>query len=160
MVDIFSKKDGPRREDQDARRLLQGNGATIRRLADQISNGAYSRSRAAMADAKKEPTPDGLNIHVYGGPSAPSEPNPVVRISTNERVFVMDANSGKQMEFLGQLCVKDGVKYFALATKENGFISPPPEEITDILSDLNNVVIDSDEIKEKLADVITRRLEL
>ena len=160
MVDIFSKKEGPRREDVEAKRLLQGNRGTIHRLADQISNGQFTRSRAAMADAKKEPQPDGLNIHIYGGTPPPREPEPVVRISANDRVFVMDRNSGKQIELLGQLRMQEGVQYFTLATKKNGFISPIPPEIETLLDDLNGIVIESAEIKDKLAAVITSRLGL
>ncbi len=160
MVDIFSKKDGPRREDVEAKRLLQGNMGTIHRLADQISNGEYSRSRKAAAKAKEEPKPDGLNIHILGGPSKVSEPEPVVRISIDDRVMVMDAKSGKQMLFLGQLRMKDRVKFFVLATKENGFVSPLEPEIESTLQDLNGIVIENEEIREKFAAVIGERLGL
>ena len=160
MVDIFSKNDGPRREDVEAKRLLQGNMGTIHKLADQISNGGFSRSRAAMAKAKQEPEADGLNIHIMGGASKVHEPEPVVRISLDERVMIMDAKSGKQMIFLGQLRLKDGVKFFALATKENGFVSPLAPEIEKLLHDLNGIVIENKDIKEKFAAVIQERLGL
>jgi len=48
MVDIISKKTGPRREDVVAKRLINNNWSTISRLADQISNGGYSKSRQAQ----------------------------------------------------------------------------------------------------------------
>ncbi|WP_170759030.1 hypothetical protein [Ruegeria lacuscaerulensis] len=161
MVDIFSKKEGPRREDAEAKRLLQGNRTTIHRLADQISNGEFSRSRARMAQAKQEPQPEGKNIHILGGATTAAEPDPVVRISLNDRVFIMDANSGKQMEFLGQLRTNQiGTKYFTLATKQNGFVSPVDPEIEERLEDLNGIVIENDDIREKFAEVITKRLKL
>lgn len=160
MVDIFSKKDGPRREDVVAKRMINDNKATIHRLADQISSGGFSRSRAAMAQAKEEPKPAGLNIHLLGGGAKPSEPDRVLRISLNDRVVVMDANSGKQMELLGQLKTRGGQKYFALATAENGFLSPLGEEIQDRLGDLNGVVIESQDVQEKFVRVIKDRLEI
>lgn len=160
MVDIFSKSENPRREDAEAKRLLQGNRQTIHRLADQISNGEFSRSRARMAQAKQEPKPDGLNIHILGGSSAIKEIKPAVRISLNDRVFVMDENSGKQLEFLGQIKTGNGVEFFCLATQENGFISPVSPETEEVLQDLNGIVIETDEIKQKLAEVIATRLSL
>ena len=160
MVDIFSKNDGPRREDVEAKRLLQGNMGTIHKLADQLSNGGFSRSRAAMAKAKQEPRAEGLNIHILGDASKAQEPEPVVRISIDERVMIMDARSGKQMIFLGQLQMKGRVKFFVLATKENGFVSPLEPEVECLLEDLNGIVIENDNIKEKFAAVIQGRLGL
>lgn len=63
MVDIFSKRDGPRLEDVRAKRLLSENAGTIRKLADQISSGGYSRMQAEQARRKEKPKPDGLIIH-------------------------------------------------------------------------------------------------
>ena len=45
MVEIISKRDGPRREDVQVKRLIEQNRSTIVRLADQISGGGYSASR-------------------------------------------------------------------------------------------------------------------
>ncbi|MFA3920532.1 hypothetical protein [Ruegeria hyattellae] len=160
MVDIFSKNDGPHREDVEAKRLLQGNRGTIHRLADQLSNGEFSRSRAALEKSRQEPEPEGLNIHILGSGSKPSEPEPVVRISIDERVMIMDANSGKQMILLGQLRVKNGVKFLALATQKNGFVAPLDPEIENTLNDLDGIVIENADIKEKLAQVIYGRLDL
>ena len=160
MVDIFSKRDGPRREDVVAKRIISENKTTIHRLADQISGGEFSRSRAAMAKAKEEPKPDGLNIHIMGGASRPAETKPVVRVSLNGRVIVVDANAGKQLQFLGQMRVKNGQKFFVLATKENGFVSPLDEEVEHLLTDLNGIVIETDEIENKFVGVLKDRLNL
>lgn len=158
MVDIFSKKEGPRREDVVAKRLISENRQTIHRLADQISGGGYSASRKAAAKAKEPPKPEGLNIHLLGGSAPASPPDPRVRISLNKRVVVMDANSGRQMQFLGQMRVRDGQTYFALATRTNGFVSPVDDETERQLADLNGVVIESSEIEEKFVGVIRERL--
>ncbi|MDU9004463.1 hypothetical protein [Sedimentitalea todarodis] len=160
MVDIFSKKDGPRREDVAAKRLISENRTTIHRLADQFSGGEFSRSRTAMAKAKEEPKADGLSIHIMGGPSSPTPPEPAVRVSLNGRVIVVDANAGKQMQFLGQMRVKNGQKFFALATKENGFVSPVDDDVEHLLADLNGIVIESDDIENKFVGVIKDRLNL
>lgn len=160
MVDIFSKSDGPRREDVTAKRIISENKSTIHRLADQISGGEFSRSRAAMAKAKEEPKPEGLNIHIMGGATSPRVQEPVVRVTLNGRVILVDANSGTQIQLIGQMRAKDGQKFFALATKQNGFISPLEEETEKLLGDLNGIIISSDEIEEKFVDVIAKRLDL
>ncbi|MEX0303104.1 MAG: hypothetical protein AB3N24_11830, partial [Leisingera sp.] len=61
---------------------------------------------------------------------------------------------------LGQIKTGNGVKYFSLATKENGFISPVSPETEEVLQDLNGIVIETDDIKQKLAEVIASRLNL
>ena len=160
MVDIFSKSDGPRREDIACKRIIEENKTTIHKLADQISGGQFSRSRAANAKAKESPKPDGLRIHIMGSAPAPSAPDPVVRVSLNGRVIVVDNTTSKQMRFLGQMRTKNGQNFFALATKENGFISPLDEETEELLCDLNGVIIENDDIEKKFVDVITRRLDL
>lgn len=45
MVEIFSKRDGPRREDVQIKRLIEQNRGVITKLADQLSNGRYSQSK-------------------------------------------------------------------------------------------------------------------
>ncbi|MCV3274266.1 hypothetical protein [Roseobacter sinensis] len=160
MVDIFSKKEGPRREDVAAKRIISENRQTIHRLADQISNGGFSRSRAAMAKAKEAPKPQGLSIHLLGGTGKAVDPEPVFKISLNGRVVIMDANSGKQLVFLGEMRRKDSQKYFALATKKNGFLSPLDDETQDRLRDLDGVILETGEIEDKFSDVMKDRLGL
>jgi hypothetical protein len=160
LVEIFSKKDGPRREDVAAKRLINENKATIHRLADQISNGGFSRSRQLLKQSKQEPKPDGLVFHFMDNSPTQVEPEPRLRRSPNGRVFVMDTKSGKQMLFLGEVRERGPVRYFALAKKENGFISPIDEDVEDTLAELDGVVIESPEIEEKLLEVIRKRLRV
>ncbi|MEM9634363.1 MAG: hypothetical protein AAGA50_23750 [Pseudomonadota bacterium] len=160
MVNIFSKKEGPRREDVEAKRLINENRSTIYRLADQLSNGGYSRSREKIRRSRQEPKPDGLVFHFLGGSAKQEEPEPRLRISPNNRVFVMDVNSGKQLLFLGELRDRQSLRYFALATKENGFVSPIEDDIKDTLRDLDGIVIETPDIQDKLLDVIRTRLQL
>jgi len=160
MVDIISKRKGPRREDVAAKRMISDNWSTISRLADQFSNGGYSRSRKANATAKEEPALDNLSIHIIGGGPAAVEPDPIVQVSRNHRVIVMDARSGKQLQFLGTMRFQGRQKYFSLATAGNNFVSTVDADTELKLADLNGVVIESDEIEEAFVAVIRERLEL
>ena len=54
MVEVFSKQDGPRREDAHIRQVLAQNKGIITKLADQLSNGRYSRSKIP----RQAPQPD------------------------------------------------------------------------------------------------------
>ena len=160
MVDIISKRKGPRREDVAAKRMINDNWSTISRLADQISSGGYSKSRKAIADSKKEPELDNLNIHILGDTSKEIEPDPIVQVSRNNRVIIMDARSGKQLQYLGEMRFQARQKYFALAIKANNFLTTVDEETELKLADLNGVIIESDKIQESFIQVIKDRLEL
>ena len=80
MVEIISKRDGPRREDVQVKRLIEQNRSTITRIADQISGGGYSASKTP----RQAPKPQGLIIHDLGTARPAEEPHPVVRITNNE----------------------------------------------------------------------------
>lgn len=160
MVDIISRKSGPRREDVEARRTINKNWPTISRLADQISSGGYSRSRKALADAKKTPEPLQSNLHIVGGSSKELEAEPMVRVSMNNRVIVMDVRSGKQLQYLGALRFQGQQKYFALATSDNDFFATVDDETEQKLADLDGVVIESEDVQDKFIQVIKNRLDL
>src|SRR5262245_38807303 len=100
-----------------ARSLIERNRATIERLANQFSSGAYSAARARPP----EPQPQGLIIHTLGGGTTAEAPSPYVRISPNERVVVADHVSGRQLQFLGQIRRENAVRRFVVATRANGF---------------------------------------
>lgn len=123
---IISRNAEPRREDAAARRLIDGNRATIERLADQISNGAWSARKAAAA-TPAEPAPDGLMIH-HGGAAGAAEPRPYVRVSPNKRVVVVDFETARQMLHLGEIRRVEGRWRFVLATRANGFFAPLDDE--------------------------------
>ncbi len=165
MVDIISKKTAPRREDVVAKRLINNNWSTISRLADQISNGGYSKSRQASSNTvnsknSKQPESIGSNIHILGNASKAANPDPVVQISINNRVVIMDARSGKQIKFLGQIRFQNKQKYFSLATKKNGFFATVDEETELRLAELNGVIIESDDIQKAFIAAIKSRLGL
>jgi hypothetical protein len=143
MVEIIVKRDGPRREDVPLKRMLHENRATITRLADHLSNGQYSASKAQQ----EKPQAEGRIIIVGGGEAASTEVCARVRATRNGRVVAVDENSGKQLHHIGQIARKNNETLFLLVTKANGFFAPVDDEIAVRLSDLDGrpVLSESDE---------------
>ena len=157
MVTIISKKDSPRREHADPRRVLSENHATIRALADHISGGAYS----ANQHKPEPPKPDGLVIHHFGAAAAPSVDHPpYVRISVNGRVVVVDGETHKQQHHIGEVRRFEDRNEFLLATVENNFYSPLEDEISGLLSDFDHQIIDEDFSEDVLVEKIGQALGL
>lgn len=143
-----------RRDDVAAQQLIARNRATIDRLADQLSAGAYSASRRPREALQ----PEGLSIHVLGGPAAADPAQPYIRVSPNERVVVADHASGRQLEFLGQIRRLGGVRRFVLATKANGFFAEVGAEAATSLADLDGVALERDYDEDRLSADIGARL--
>ncbi|MBT9246488.1 hypothetical protein KM031_19630 (plasmid) [Gemmobacter fulvus] len=145
MVDIISKRDGPRREDAAARRMIEANRGTITHLADRLTQGGYSASKAAKAAAQQAPQADGKMIHDLSPAGRASVGSGVarVKVSLNDRVVAYDDGSGRQLHLLGQIRRQDGFRYFALATVENGFLSGLPPEVLAPLAELDGQIIDA-----------------
>lgn len=157
-MDIFSRKTGPRAEDQPAKQHLQRNWGTIEKLADTLSNGQYSVNKARKA--APPPQPEGLIIVDQARPRMADEPQPYLRISVNGRVVVADAGSGLQMHFLGQLKRQNGAMTFLLATKENGFISPLAEDVREKIADLAGRTVNRTYTEDDLATDLKERLNI
>ncbi|WP_439623495.1 hypothetical protein [Shinella sp.] len=136
MVEIFSKQDGPRREDAQVRRLIEQNRGVITKLADHFSGGLYSESKKP----KIGPQAEGLIIHI-GGTAPVHAPEPKIRVTANGRVIAVDVGTGRQLHHFGDLRSQDGVTMFALATKANGFIAPLDDTMAEALSDMNDVPV-------------------
>ncbi len=156
MVHIISKREGPRREDVKAKRLIQENWGTIEKLADRISGGAYSASKVKQT----EPQPQGLIINIPSSGGHAGDPDPHLRISNNGRVIVMDVNTGRQLHFLGQIARRDGGTLFVLAIPENGFVSPVDDAIRDRIADLDGTQITTQTSEDQLLNQLNKRLEL
>ncbi len=156
MVDIVSKRSGPRPEDERARRLIEANRPTIEKLADRLTNGGWSASRRP----KTEPQPQGLVIHTARASTRVDEPRPFVRVAVNGRVSVVDTDTGRQLHHLGDLRRRDGQESFRLATRENGFFSPVDPEIAEALADLDGVALDGAGAERRLAAMIGERLHI
>lgn len=156
MVEIISKRDGPRREEAGLRRLLSDNRATITRLADHLSQGAYSASKAPGS----APKPQGLIIRDLGSARPAEEPRPAVRISFNRRVILVDENTSRQMHHLGEIRRREGRDVFVLATSGNGFFAPLAAEIADMLQEFDGCPLDGEEGEAALAGQIRTCLGL
>jgi hypothetical protein len=156
MATIISRRSGPRKEDAAARRLIDSNRATIERLADTFSNGAYSARKAAAA-APPEPQAEGLIIsHGRAAPSGPAVPR--IRISPNKRVVVMDEETSRQMHFLGEIRRAEGVWRFVLATKANGFFAPVDADIAARIATLDGAPMGAGRDDDSLAAELTALL--
>jgi hypothetical protein len=157
MVEIVSRRGGPRREDVEARRVIKSNWGTIERLADQISQGAYSASKQAARPAA-DPAPEGKVICDMGAPRPAAEPAPYVRVSPNKRVVVVDYETGRQMHHVGDVRRRDGVWRFDLATRENGFFAPVDADVAARLASLDGVVMGGERDDAALAAEISALL--
>ena len=156
MVDIMSKRDGPRREDAAIRQFLGQNRSIITRLADQISNGQYSRSKLP----KPTPQPEGLIIHIGDRPVAEPELQPRIRVTANGRVIAVDVGSSRQLAHFGDIREAGKIRTFVLATHANGYVAPPDDETLDALADMDGVLIGSSYDTGELAADIGRRLDI
>lgn len=152
MVDIFSKRDGPRIEDVKARRMLNQNAGTIRKIADQISNGGFTKMQADQARRREEPKPDGLIIHDLKARVTSDVAEPYVKVSLNNRVVLVDRSTGRQMQMLGEIRGNFMSKRFTLATADNGYISPLDPEMLTAVGHLAGVEITADFTERDLAD--------
>ena len=154
MVEIISRRDGPRREDAQVKRLIEQNRPTIERIADQISGGGYSASRKP----RQQPKAEGLIIHVGGGSPVAAEASPSIRVSMNGRVISVDRNTGRQLHHIGDIRQRGGQEVFVLATKQNGFFAPVEDSIVQALVELDGARIDAARTEEQLAAEIGERL--
>ncbi|MGN7869490.1 hypothetical protein [Paracoccus sp. 22332] len=163
MVDIISKRDGPRREDERARHMIQANRGAITQIADHLTQGGYSASRRAKAEACNAPPPEsGRRFHDLssGARLGPESGDIRVKVSVNNRVVAYDSGSGRQMHLLGEIRRQQGTRYFALATRENGFLSGLPDEMAGKIAELDGQIIDQACPESLLAGEIADRLGL
>ena len=158
MVDIISKSEFPRREDERARQLIGANRKVIEGLADRLTQGGYSQAKAAKAERARGPEPEGLIIHDIGAGRRTDAVRPYVRISPNNRVVVADEDTGRQVHFLGELRRIDGRRRFVLATAENKFFSPLDPDLVAALADLDGTDVAGGGAERALAEGIAARL--
>ncbi len=154
MVDIISKRDGPRREDVAARRVLQENRGTIHKMMDHLTGGQLN----SQATKTAAPEPKGLIIHTGRAIDSREISKPYVRISMNGRVVVADQETSRQLHYLGEIRGPRRSQHFVLATKANGFYAVIDEELEPSLADLDGKNIASDFTEDDLANTITKRL--
>ena len=159
-MDIFSKRGEPRQEDIRAKRIISENAPAIRKLADQISNGGFTRMRQQQAQRREQPKAQGLIIHDLKAPSRSDVPAPYVKISVNNRVVLADGNNGRQLQMLGEIRGNFMSKSFVLATSENGYISPVDDDIRAAIGHLDGVEISAAYSEQDLASDLEEGLGL
>jgi len=147
-------------EDVKARRLISENMPVIRKLADQISDGGYTRMRQQEAKRREQPKLDGLMIYDLKGPVRNDIPDPYVKVSLNNRVVLADKSSGLQIQMLGEIRGNFTSKKLVLATKENGFLSPLDDDLYTRLKHLEGVEITRDFTEKDLANELESVLDL
>lgn len=162
MVDIISRRDGPRREDVRARQLIDANRGAITRIADHLTQGAYSAEKRAKAAPKAPPPESGTLIHDLAASDArAAEPGEIrIKVSLNNRVVAYDSGSGRQTHLLGEIRRQDGIRYFALASRQNGFFSALPADVAEAIGELDGQIIDAACPESLLAAEIAERLGL
>ena len=154
MVDIISKKDGPRECDVKIKKLIDNNRGTINQMADVLSGGRLSAQANQPARQPVASTTSYFFTYKKSKPAA----KPYVRLSHNGRVVIVDQDTSKQTHFIGEIRVKDGNEFFRVATKENGFFSEAEDEIIEILADLDGCQITDDYTEDMLKDEISEKL--
>lgn len=155
MVDIISKRDGPRREDVAAKRVLQENRGTIHKMMDHLTGGQLSSSQKKPAPA---PETDRLIIHTGRATDACDTVSPYVRISVNGRVVVADQETSRQLHFLGEIRGPRRNQRFTLATKENGFYALIEEDLEAKIADLDGKEVTQGFSEDDLIKALTERL--
>jgi hypothetical protein len=160
VVYIISKRDGPRREDVAAQRLIQQNRGTIEKLANHLSAGRYGEMRKAAAEPAAVEVFEKTLQSGYTPGSQPVELRPYVRISPNNRVVVADLASGRQLHYLGELRGPRSAQRFVLATRENGFHVTLEEDLSGRLADLDGREMTADDAEALLKRDIAERLDI
>ncbi|WP_417267684.1 hypothetical protein [Celeribacter baekdonensis] len=159
-MDIFSKREGPRAEDVKAKRLISENMPVIRKLADQLSGGGYTRMRQQEAKRRETPKLDGLMIYDLKAAVRNDVADPYVKVSLNNRVVLADKSSGLQIQMLGEIRGNFMSKKLVLATKENGFFSPLDDALYALLKHLEGVEITREFTEKDLANELETALDL
>lgn len=157
MVDIISRREGPRKEDQRIKQLVDKNRSTITRLADHLSGGTYSASKRPL---QAPSVSDATIRHVVGAAPPPAEVLYHVRISVNGRVVIIDQNSGRQLHYVGEIRGRDGEARFVLATAANGFAARLDESLAAKLHALDQQSLNKSYTEEHLAKAIEEQLGL
>jgi hypothetical protein len=157
MVEIISPRGGSRPEDFRLKSLIENNRSTITRLADHLTQGGYSASKAAKAAPAPEPERTS-SVHIIGGAPAARVARPVVRATLNGRVVVVDDESGRQLHHLGEIRRRNGALWFVLAAAANRFPAPAAAETVELLADLDAAELATDGGEEALVAEIAHRL--
>ncbi len=156
MAHIISKGNGPRREDAAAKHFIESNRSTIDGIARQLTGGRWQGMDKAFA-----PPAQGAAKPAKSRSAAPrraEDAKPYVNISLNGRVVVIDANSGRQMEFLGDIRSAGGTRRFYLATKANGFFEPMGDALSATLAEFDKAPLPDADAEAELERALAARI--
>jgi hypothetical protein len=153
MIEIISKSDGPRREDEAAKRFIRDNASTINKIANQLGGG-----RPGVRSNPETPHPDLMTKRDRAAPSRDGEKRPYTKVSMNGRVIVVDLNSGRQLHHVGEIRGRGPTRRFILATQENHFFSPLEDNLVSALRDLDGAPTPDDAAQDDLVRRIDARM--
>jgi hypothetical protein len=158
MVEIFSRGDGSRTQDIRLKALLEQNRPTIEKIADHLTQGGYSAGKRAKVSWPKDEVK--TIVHALGGVNSreKSEVLAVVRATLNGRVVVVDDNSGRQIYHLGEIRRRGDEIAFVLASAENGFSAPLPDNLLETLADLDCAILAAEGGEDALVQELAARL--
>ena len=158
MVYIITKDDGPRKEDVAAKKFIESNRTTIDRLANHLSGGRWQDIKNARNAQVQVVEQDRRSFSGYVPVGRAEASRPYIRISLNNRVVVADEETSRQVLFLGEMRRGAAGRVFRLATRENGFFAPLTDEILDVLSGLDGLVLGEDDAEEPFKRELAARL--
>lgn len=156
-MEIISKKEGLGRDESTIKRVLQENRGTINRLADHLTQGAWSSMRARPPQPPQEAPSRSFG---YVPTSDEREIIPHVRISPNDRVILMDAATSRQIAFLGVITGRRQERRFVLATKANGFSAVLDDDQASLLGGLDGFQISRPDDEDVLVDRISEAFKI
>ncbi|WP_425105081.1 hypothetical protein [Ancylobacter sp.] len=155
---IITKKDGPRKEDVAAKKMIRENWGTIDRLANQISGGRWQDIKQARAAKTSVAEYDRKSFIGYASVGRTAAPRPYIRISLNNRVVVVDEDTNRQLLFLGEIRHRAHGRVFCLATRANGFFDAATDEVLEALAGLDGCMLSEDEVDEPFKHELAARL--
>lgn len=169
MAYIHGKKDGPGPEDLPNIRAVRENRHVIRAMVQQLTGnspaarGGQGCCRAGTCEhghGQEQSNTNGKSSIFLGSTSPRHTPRPVVRVTFNGRVLVIDDNSNRQLLFLGNIRRGPQGQRFVLATRENGYSAVVEDGIRETLADLDGVLLSDAFDADDLSDEVSTRLGL
>ncbi len=156
MVQIISKRDGPRKEDVAIKRFLQENRGTIGQIKQALTGGGLPARKPSI----EAPPPEVTRMFGYRRTEGAREAAPYLRISPNGRVVIADYDTGRQIHHIGDLRGTGTARRLVLATKQNGYFAPLDPDIVAPLASLDASPVPDTQAEDGLKQEIATRLGL
>ena len=157
MINRFTRRGEVRPQDLPHYKLIEKNRPVIHGLINHLTGGGLSSAQQEPQAQEREST---KTFHIGRATKANEPGRPIVNISFNGRVLIIDDARAKQLMHLGNLVRgEDGTK-FLLANKKNGFFAPVDGAIQEVLEDLDGRFITNEFTEEDLSKEVSARLSL